>query len=89
MALYEYLCLPCNEPFTLLRKTDLRDEPAECPTCAEMTMVRTPPSFFTRVSVSSRPGSLAEQLAGKGAMKPKGDGTTGILGHKCHAGCGC
>jgi putative FmdB family regulatory protein len=89
MAIYEYLCQPCQTPFTMVRPMDRRDEPAECPLCFSTSQERTMPTFFTRISESSRPRSFAEQLAGKGVMKPKGDGTTGILGHKCHPGCGC
>lgn len=90
MPIYEYLCRPCETAFDEIRSVADRDEPVPCPDCATLTATRTPPSFFVRGSSASRsPRSLAEQLAGKGAMKPAGDGSTGILGHKCHSNCGC
>ncbi|MDB5049895.1 MAG: Zinc ribbon domain [Fibrobacteres bacterium] len=90
MPIYEYLCRPCETPFSEIRSIADRDEPAPCPACSVPTATRTPPSFFVRGSSgSNRPRSLAEQLAGRGVMKPAGDGSTGILGHKCHSGCGC
>jgi putative FmdB family regulatory protein len=90
MPIYEYLCLPCGSAFDEIRSVSDRDEPIPCPACSTPTLTRSPPSFSVRGSVSAPgPRSLAEQLAGKGAMKPAGDGSTGILGHKCHSGCGC
>lgn len=90
MPIYEYRCTPCDLLFSEIRPFSACEEPADCPVCAVPTSQKTPPSFFVRGATSSRsPRSLAEQLAGKGVMKPKGDGTTGILGHKCHPGCGC
>lgn len=90
MPIYEYRCTPCESLFSEIRSVADRDRPAPCPACLEPTVERTPPSFFVRASSGSRsPRSLSEQLAGRGAMKPAGDGTTGILGHKCHSGCGC
>ena len=90
MPLYEYICRPCATVFEEIRSVADCESPVACPDCATLTSARTPPSFFVRGSGASRsPRSLAEQLAGKGAMKPAGDGSTGILGHKCHSGCGC
>jgi putative FmdB family regulatory protein len=90
MPIYEYLCPPCETAFDEIRSIADRDEPIPCPECSRPTNLRTPPSFFVRgCSGSGGPRSLAEQLAGRGAMKPAGDGSTGILGHKCHSGCGC
>ena len=90
MPIYEYICRPCKTVFEEIRSVAECDDPIACPDCATFTATQTPPSFFVRGSTASRrPGSLAEQLAGKGAMKPAGDGSTGILGHKCHSGCGC
>lgn len=90
MPLYEYHCQPCQMPFDAIQPTHARNNPVPCPQCDTPTAMRAAPTFITRTSVrNSRPGSLAEQLAGKGVMKPKGDGTTGILGHQCGPGCGC
>ncbi len=91
MPIYTYLCQPCGSSFDEIRNFSEMDALASCPTCETPTRARAlPTSFLVRRSTgSSRPRSLAEQLAGKGAMKPKGDGSTGILGHKCHPGCGC
>lgn len=90
MPIYEYRCPACEILFSEIRPLAESDAPADCPACARPTSLRTPPSFFVRGASGSRsPRSLAEQLAGRGAMKPAGDGTTGILGHKCHPGCGC
>ncbi|HKP96727.1 MAG TPA: zinc ribbon domain-containing protein [Fibrobacteria bacterium] len=90
MPIYEYVCRPCGSTFEEIRRVAECDVPVPCPGCAAPTATQTPPSFFVRGSAGSRsPRSLAEQLAGKGAMKPAGDGSTGILGHKCHGGCGC
>ena len=90
MPLYEYFCRACDNTFEEIRSVAECERPMACPGCEEPTATQTPPSFFVRGSSASRgPRSLAEQLAGKGAMKPAGDGSTGILGHKCHSGCGC
>jgi putative FmdB family regulatory protein len=90
MPIYEYRCSPCDVRFSEIRPVSEYEDPAACPICAEPNSQKTPPAFFVRgSSVSRSPRSLSEQLAGRGAMKPKGDGTTGILGHKCHSGCGC
>lgn len=90
MPIYEYRCQHCEILFSEIRPLAESDAPADCPACATPTSLRTPPSFFVRGSSGSRsPRSPAEQLAGRGVMKPAGDGTTGILGHKCHPGCGC
>ena len=90
MPLYEYICKPCHSVFEEIRSVNDYDIPVPCPVCAIPTSAQTPPSFFVRGSVGSRrPNSYAEQLAGKGVMKPAGDGSTGILGHKCHSNCGC
>ncbi|MEO7425923.1 MAG: zinc ribbon domain-containing protein [Fibrobacteria bacterium] len=90
MPIYEYFCRACKNTFEEIRSVADCESPIACPECAALTALQTPPSFFVRGSVSSRsPRSLAEQLAGRGAMKPAGDGSTGILGHKCHSDCGC
>jgi putative FmdB family regulatory protein len=89
MPIYEFRCAPCGIFFSEIRPFARSGEPADCPACALPTSERTPPAFAVRGSVSRSPGSLAEQLAGRGVMKPAGDGTSGILGHTCHAGCGC
>ena len=90
MPLYEYVCRPCRSVFEEIRSVAECDIPVPCPRCATPTSLQTPPSFYVRgSSVSRGPRSLAEQLAGRGVMKPAGDGSTGILGHKCHEGCGC
>lgn len=79
MAMYEYMCGYCDEPFALQRPMDSRDEPAECPVCFVMSSTRTPPTIITRTSMSSLPRSPAKRLSRKHVMKPDGDGTTGIL----------
>jgi putative FmdB family regulatory protein len=90
MPIYEYVCRPCRSTFEEIRSISECETPIPCPSCALPTALQTPPAFFVRGSTVSRsPRSLAEQLAGRGAMKPAGDGSTGILGHKCHADCGC
>jgi putative FmdB family regulatory protein len=90
MPIYEYHCPACAIEFSEIRRFAERGDPAVCPACSRPTSSRTPPSFMVRGASGSRaPRSLAEQLAGRGARKPAGDGTTGILGHKCHPGCGC
>lgn len=33
MPLYEYQCQACKQPFTLLRKSEEKDEAASCPAC--------------------------------------------------------
>jgi putative FmdB family regulatory protein len=91
MPIYTYYCRPCESAFDEIRNFSERDDSVSCPSCATTTSSRAPTtSFFVRGSTgSNKPRSLAEQLAGRGVMKPAGDGSTGILGHKCHAGCGC
>ncbi len=90
MPIYEFSCPECGIVFSEIRRFSESGNPADCPACSKPTSLRTPPSFMVRGAPESRsPRSLAEQLAGRGAQKPAGDGTTGILGHKCHPGCGC
>lgn len=47
MPFYEYYCAGCDEPFTLMRPMDERDEPAVCPECGAATTLREVSAFST------------------------------------------
>ena len=45
MPIYEYICLKCNEKFSLLRSIDASDHDTDCPKCTSNDVKKVISSF--------------------------------------------
>lgn len=45
MPIYEYICMACNEKFSLLQRINAEEQDAECPKCAARQVKKVMSSF--------------------------------------------